>query len=1003
LALAVLGLACSAGPVHAQVIARVNVATDGTQSNSFSTTAPALSGDGASVAFASDANTLVPGDTNGVRDVFVRDWMAGVTTRVSVATGGGQANGRSGDFTAPPAISSNGRIVAFSSEATNLVAGCGATVPFRADLFVHDRQTGITTCITPGSSEGLGPVVPRLALSADGRFVAFSSRSSNLVAGDTNGQTDLFVHDRQTSTTTRVSVATGGGQAAGVPPFASFAPSLSADGRFVAFESDATNLVPGDTNGQFDVFVHDRQTTTTTRVSVATGGGQALGGGSHTPALSADGRFVAFSSAATNLVPGDTNGVTDVFVHDRQTATTTRVSVHTSGAQALNQSDTPSISGDGRFVAFTTVAPNLVDRDTNGTGDVFVHDRQAGTTVRVNLTADGFQANSGSFFGVALSFDGSLAVFDSFATNLVSGDTNAFPDLFVAGTAPVPAVLPPAPGGGGGQVIGRLSVASDGTPGNGSSQRAAMSGDGRFVAFGSDATNLVPGDTNNATDVFVHDRQTRATTRVSVATAGTQGNGFSSNAVISADGRAVAFVSSSTNISSCVMAFNSRIVVRDLVAGTTTCVSVSNAGVEANDFTTDPGISADGRFVSFFADASNLVPGCGGFPRGSIFVHDRVEGTTECVSVGSDGTPNDQTAGHSALSLDGRFVAFTARATNLVPGDTNGVDDVFVRDRLLGLTTRVSVATGGGQANGSSLGAVGISADGRFVAFVSVASNLVAGCGGPGKRDIFVHDRETGLTECASVAADGTPGDGESESPALSVDGRFVAFASNATNLVFGDTNRASDVFVRDRLRSTTTRVSVSLDGQQANGFSFSPGIGAAADLRLIVFDSHSDNLVPGDTNFVADIFVARLAVGPNWLVTGQGPGALARVQGFDAGGNATPLSPDPAVTGGVHVALADVDGDGAPDLVVGAGAGAPQGPSVRVFTGSANATLTLLADFDANGGLPGGVRVAACNFDGAQDGRAEVVTSPGPGGGTQVRVWRMDPGAAGRATPELS
>ncbi len=194
------------------------------------------------------------------------------------------------------------------------------------------------------------------SISADGRFVVFQSDATNLVAGDTNGASDVFVHDRQTGTTTRVSVDSAGHEATGLYP-ASGDPAISADGRFVAFDSNATNLVAGDTNSAYDIFVHDRQTGTTTRVSVDSAGNQANG---YDPSLSADGRFVAFTSGASNLVAGDTNGASDVFVHDRQTGTTTRVSVDSAGWQAYSFSHLPSISADGRFVAFASNATNLV-------------------------------------------------------------------------------------------------------------------------------------------------------------------------------------------------------------------------------------------------------------------------------------------------------------------------------------------------------------------------------------------------------------------------------------------------------------------------------------------------------------------------------------------------------------------------------------------------------------------------------------------------------------------
>src|SRR5207249_1268748 len=211
------------------------------------------------------------------------------------------------------------------------------------------------------------------ALSADGRFVAFGSDATNLVAGDTNGTTDVFVHDRQTGTTERVSVASGGGTQGNGKSGGFFAfPALSADGRFVAFQSDATNLVAGDTNGTTDVFVHDRQTATTERVSV--------NGFSAGPALSADGRFVAFHSTGSNLVAGDTNGATDVFVHDRQTGTTERVSGASDGTQGNDASAGPALSADGRLVAFHSSATNLVAGDANRAYDVFVHDRAVSTT-----------------------------------------------------------------------------------------------------------------------------------------------------------------------------------------------------------------------------------------------------------------------------------------------------------------------------------------------------------------------------------------------------------------------------------------------------------------------------------------------------------------------------------------------------------------------------------------------------------------------------------------------
>ncbi len=258
------------------------------------------------------------------------------------------------------------------------------------------------------------------AISADGRFVAFESEASNLVAEDTNEVSDVFVHDRQTLQTTRVSVAGGGGQLDGD----SIVEAISADGCFVAF-------VYGEETQYYisDVFVHDRQTGQTTRASVAIGGAQG-NGRSGFAKISADGRFVAFSSSATNLVAGDTNRVNDVFVHDRQTGQTTRVSVATDGTQGNGQSGYPVISADGRFVAFASNATNLVARDTNNAPDIFVHNQHTRQITRVSMMTSE-RRYDGSTTQLSISANGRFVAFDSSATNLVAGDANNRWDVFV--------------------------------------------------------------------------------------------------------------------------------------------------------------------------------------------------------------------------------------------------------------------------------------------------------------------------------------------------------------------------------------------------------------------------------------------------------------------------------------------------------------------------------------------------------------------------------------------
>ncbi|MGE3844123.1 MAG: IPT/TIG domain-containing protein, partial [Vicinamibacterales bacterium] len=430
---------------------RVNVSTAGVQAEGGAGGhgSPAASADGRFLAFGTNAPNLVSGDTNNAYDVFVRDRVANVTTRVSVASDGTQGNASS----LTPRISRDGRYVAFTSSASNLVAG---DTNGERDVFVHDRQSGETTRVSVADNGAQAAGDSRDAsISDNGRLVAFSSSASNLVENDTNGATDVFVRDRATGRTTRVSVATGGTQGLGGH---SWEPFVSGDGRFVAFTSAATNLVAGDDNAYDDIFVHDRLAGTTERVNVRTGGVQANPGHSGWSAMSRDGRYVVFNSLAPNLVVGDSNNLMDVFVHDRLTSQTSRVSVTTGGFQAGGNSLRPTISGDGRLVAFDSDAPNLVPDDTNAQSDVFVHDRVTGKTVRASLAPGERQGNSFSY-SATFSGDGRSLVFLSAATDLTFGDTNNATDVFVRAATPVIDVVSPRSGSTSGETTLRITGA----------------------------------------------------------------------------------------------------------------------------------------------------------------------------------------------------------------------------------------------------------------------------------------------------------------------------------------------------------------------------------------------------------------------------------------------------------------------------------------------------------------------------------------------------------------
>ena len=435
-----------------------------------------------------------------------------------------------------------------ASAAVGLVLALVAGPPAMA------HPPGVTERISVGPAGVAGDNDSLLAaVSADGRFVAFVSLASNLVPDDTNGTSDVFVRDRVTGTTERVSVNSRGRQSTGGDAGGALdtnwgPPAISADGRYVAFASSATNLVRGDRNRVADVFVRDRLAGTTERVSVASRKLEANGESSQ-PAISADGRFVAFASFADNLVSDDTNFTSDVFVVDRAGGGPQRVSVSDTGQQGENRSESPAISADGRFVAFMSSSDALVPGDGDGAADIFVRDRAAATTEGISVapTSSGFGATSSS-----------------------------------------PAITP----------------------------------DGRFVAFDSWEPDLVPGDTNNSFDVFVRDRATGGLERV----------------------------------------------------------SVSSAGVEGNDWSLAPSISSDGRFVAFHSFADNLVAGDGNFDF-DVLVRDRMAGTTVRASVRSDGTEGGLSLGsqNPSISGNGLVVAFESEA-DLVPADTGFPVDVFTHD-----------------------------------------------------------------------------------------------------------------------------------------------------------------------------------------------------------------------------------------------------------------------------------------------------------------------------------
>jgi len=397
------------------------------------------------------------------------------------------------------------------------------------------------------------------------------------------------------------------------------------------------------------------------------------------PAFSRDGRFLAFDSNAGNFAGGDTNGVADVFVKELATGALVRVSVASNGTQGDKESAGPSLSGDGRFVAFHSFATNLVSGDTNNAVDVFLHDRDPdgngtfdegnGVTTCVSVSSAGTLGNYLSL-GAAVSDDGRYVAFQSSSTNLVSGDTNQRTDVFlrdvVAGTTIA------------------ISVDVTGTTlCNDWCYLPVISGDGARVAFASEATNLVAGDTNGMRDVFVRDWAAGTTVRASVDSSGVEGNWESYDPCLSGDGSVVAFLSWSTNLVPIDVNLMVDVFVHELATGATSLVSVDSNTNQGNSVSIRPWLNFDGSVVAFESAADNFAPGDQN-QAWDVFVHERATATTSCLSFNGVGLGCDGTGARQAcITGDATKVAFVADSGNLVVGDGNAKLDVFVHDRTV--------------------------------------------------------------------------------------------------------------------------------------------------------------------------------------------------------------------------------------------------------------------------------------------------------------------------------
>lgn len=806
-----------------------------------------MSADGQRIVFESNAENLVPNDTNGTKDVFLFDRGTNRVSLVSVNRAGTVSADRGGFA---PVISADGRYVAFLSDAADIDANGTPVNNFfqgQPDVYVRDLTTGKTYLMSSwfdGSrdSENVCSNISLATTPDGGCVVVWDTPSPSMVAGDTNNRTDVFARklnpDGTRGATQLVSVGTDGSQGNG----ASYYGRISTNGRFVAFESVASNFDSLDHNGLEDVFVRDLLNNTTTMVSVDQFG---VSGAGHNRiqttdgrVISDDGRFVVFHSQANGLVQGVTGN--HVYIRDTIAGTTRLLdAIDTTGLSPGNgESYRPTLTPDGRFAAFVSFSTNLVTgtTDSNNNADVFVRDLFTGTNYLISADTTGRATGNGPS---GLNSTGSLA-------------------------API------------------------------------LSADGRFIAFASDASNLVAGDANGQRDVFVRDRIGETTTLVSRKHGGTgSGNNSSYNPALSADGTVVAFTSTADDL---IAGDGNRVAdvfTRNLTTGTTGAASLRSPLLPAAVLAPEGGhllaTTPDGRFTVFTSSSGETltpnVPGVGGAFVTYLFVRDNQTGAVQLASVRPNGSVPGTFGGGSfpaaSISADGRYLAFLADQHNLDAGVTGTNGGFYIRDLQDGVTTMISrnSATGAPMNNFHGNDTLTISQDGRYVAFTSFATNLINGITVTGSQ-LYLFDRNTNMLRLVSAATNGTQGGDNNPNqgdyrPQFSADGSRLVFSSRSTNLVAGvtDTNNANDVFAYDLTGPNAFQVqlvSVSTTaGTTGNNFSggtfYSPDI--SDDGRYVAFASRASNLVSGPVNSAVNVYRRDLQTGSTVLVSSIFPG----------------------------------------------------------------------------------------------------------------------------------
>ncbi|MGV3486424.1 MAG: SdrD B-like domain-containing protein, partial [Planctomycetaceae bacterium] len=781
-------------------------------------------------------------------------------------------------------LSATGRYLVYST----LRAVLPVDTNTRRDIYLLDRSTNTHELISinnegvAGNGHHFEPDV-----SADGRYVIYRSGSTNLDPADTNSNHDIYVRDRQLGTTSLLTKGPLGNDAGGYSADALITP----DGQKVILYSLGANLIAGDTNGRYDTFLWDRTTGTFERISVDTSGEQLADNESYGGDVSADGRYVVFESRSAQLIAGDTNLENDIYWKDRVTGEIRLVSSSSDGTQGNHKSQKRSISDDGRWVVFDSLASNLTSDphpEDGTTYHVYLKDMQTGETTRISKPQVAGTYNAGNNQRPEISGDGRFIVFESDGM-LLPDDTNQRVDVYLYDRE-----------SGAMHLISRGDL---GTAGDGYSNNAVISADGSTIAFTTSSTNLfgfnavggivtvdtglavgwhrvslLPGIESSDNDFG----QRLVTSKITGTLWDDQNNnGMMDPGEPRLAGRTVYLDSNNDGV------FNSgepsRLTFADdplttnidetgsysftgLLAGeyqvrqvlpsgwtqTAPLATDELARLAANGYSHgqntaaypffDSAASDNGRFVAFTTTKSMLPVDTNSFS--DLYVMERSTGDLEMISVSTSGLVANGASYNPSISGDGRFVAFRSFASNFSSIDANNTFDVFVRDRLLGTTTLISSKppdpTAGELGGNSYSYSPTISRDGSVVTFWSNASNLVAGDSNA-EFDLFLKNLQTGALQRINVDASGNQALGGPTHESLpSHDGRFVGYWSRAVNLVAGDTNGAADVFLLNRQTGVTERVSVTQSGVQGNASS--DHFSMSDDARFFVFQSDATN-----------------------------------------------------------------------------------------------------------------------------------------------------------------